>query len=73
VGGCLGVWACTCVYARASVQLSLSSIQRACFIHSFVVSLVPLIISKLSHEGHNVRKNVPEYKMRVLILSTTFI
>jgi hypothetical protein len=40
---------------------------------SIVAPLAPPYFSKLSHKRHDIREKVIEYKMRVLIFSTTFI
>ena len=47
--------------------------QRECAILSSEASLAPPYFSTLSHKRCDFRKNITEYKMCVLIFSTTFI
>jgi hypothetical protein len=62
------------MHVRARVALLIQHAKRMRHIvPSFVASLAPPHFSTLSHKRHDYREKVPEYKMCVLILSTTFI
>ena len=60
--------ACTCPRVALLIQQAMRRI-----ILSFAASLAPPHISTLSHKRRDFRKNVTEYKMCILIFSTSFI
>ena len=70
--GCPRAWACVCNCKRVTLFIQHAKRMRR-IIFSSAASLTPPHFSTLSHKRHDFRKKVAEYKMRVFILSATFI
>ena len=68
VGLCQRAWACACAWVNVATLINHANRMRH-FVMSFVAPVAALNFL-LSHERRDLRKNVTEYKMCVLIFST---
>ena len=69
---CPGRWACVCACVHVALLIQHATRMRH-IVTSFVAPLALPCSSTLSHKRHDFRKRVTEYKMCVLVFSTTFV